>query len=585
MRKILNTEVIVNDYKNGMGIYDVCDKYHIGKLTLKKLLTENGIEIRKKGKQPLNKPYIVSDWKIEKFPLREGYHWIAIAKNNSTIQFKDIKNEGGHLSEYVKNTLRLKVPTLYDRREYYKLTGNDWFEQYFTFSEIKNSESKKCPYCNWETIDLENKSGAFEMHLQKEHGISIEKYLKKHPEDCDYFHKHKIKKERAELFEDKYNFVSCPICGEKMVRLTESHLQKHHITWSEFNIKYPSFQKESELMMDKDRSVQSKANLKVSKNRFISHYERELQEFLIKNGFEIMANRQILNGKEIDILIESKKIGIEFDGLFFHSEQHGKERGYHLSKTNLCNKNGYGLIHIFEDEYYYHKNLIYSKLAHILGLHTNLPKIAGRKIIIKEINSDDAKIFLDAYHIQGFANSTNYIGGFFKNKLVAVMTFKKTGFGRKEEYELNRYATNYNFIYQGVGSKLFNFFIKTYNPKSIVSFADRRWTLSSDNNIYTKIGFKFAGNTRPNYTYFNTSRKSEDFLIRHHRLSFKKSVLYKKYPFLPKDKTEEELAALINYYKIWDCGMFKYVWTNPNIKDCTLSTRQKEELNKSYITC
>ena len=52
-------EKLINDYTSGMGIYDVCAKYHIGKLKVKKILITNGIEIRKKGGKCKNKKYII----------------------------------------------------------------------------------------------------------------------------------------------------------------------------------------------------------------------------------------------------------------------------------------------------------------------------------------------------------------------------------------------------------------------------------------------------------------------------------------------------------------------------------------------
>ena len=45
----------------------------------------------------------------------------------------------------------------------------------------------KCPYCDWETIDVDNRSGMFETHLKKRHNMSKNEYIKEHPEDKDYF--------------------------------------------------------------------------------------------------------------------------------------------------------------------------------------------------------------------------------------------------------------------------------------------------------------------------------------------------------------------------------------------------------------
>ena len=40
----------------------------------------------------------------------------------------------------------------------------------------------------------------------------------------------------------------------------------------------------------------------------------------------------------------------------------------------------------------------------------------------------------------------------------------------------------------------------------------------------------------------------------------------KKYPEagLTEDMTEYEMATKLGYTRIWDCGLIKYVYTNPN---------------------
>ena len=39
-------EKLINDYTSGMGIYDVCAKYHIGKLKVKKRIKIVSIKIK-----------------------------------------------------------------------------------------------------------------------------------------------------------------------------------------------------------------------------------------------------------------------------------------------------------------------------------------------------------------------------------------------------------------------------------------------------------------------------------------------------------------------------------------------------------
>jgi len=552
-------ENLINDYKNGMDINSICEKYHFGKLKVKKILTDNGVEIRKRGGQCKNKPYVVQDWKIEKYPPIDGYHYIAVSKCGDGFTTSDYMNSAGVMTTYIKNKFGVDTPTLYDRREYYKLNGNYWWEQWFGILKEKNLPTKKCPYCDWETVDVENKSGMFETHLKNEHNKTVDEYLNEYPTDEDYFKSYIKKKKRAELFlNDKY-YVTCPLCGEKMKKITLWHCKsKHNMTLGELKKQFTDQKIVSDYTQEIDNNNFKLGNLTVSKNRFISRYEMEIQNFLKEKGVEFDANRQILVGKEIDILVQALRIGIEFDGLKHHTEYFGKKnRMYHLSKTLKCNEKGYGLIHIFEDEFVNHKDVVFSKLAHILHLNENLPKICGRKIEIKEIYKNDAMLFLNQYHIQGFTSSTIYLGGFYNGQLVAVMTFKH-GNAKNPNWDLTRFATDFHYRYQGVASKMFTYFVKKYNPQRIVSFADRRWTINKNYNLYTILGFDLESENAPDYRYYN---EKIDRYKRFHKMSLNKKILHNKYGF-PLEMTEREMTRELGFDRIWDCGLFKYVWVN-----------------------
>lgn len=554
----MNIEELINDYQNGMSIYDVCEKYHIGKLKVKKILSENGIEIRKKGKQPMDKnSFVVADYRVKKYKEHDGFHYVAVDRNDGT-SYNDYMNNAGLLTNHIEKVYGVKIPTLYDRRKYYMKTGNYWWEQWFNIVEEKNVEhSIKCPYCNWATNDVDNKSGAFTHHLTSIHHMTVKEHLEKYPENYNYFKKQAKAIEKEIKLKDPNNYVICPICGKKMPKITYSHLRNSHkIGMVEFKKQYPKARIMSNDMIEQAQRDMKLGNLVVSKSRFISTYEKEIGEFITNLGIEHNANRQILIGREIDILVPSVNIGIEFNGLKWHTEFFGKKNHkYHIEKTLQCNEKGYGLIHIFEDEYVEHKDIVFTKLKHILRKDYDLPKIAGRKIQVKEIYSNDAKEFFTKYHIQGFYKSSVYIGGFYENKLVAVMSFKN-GNIKNENWELVRFATDYHYIYQGVASKMFTYFIRKYEPNAIVSFADRRWTPWSTNNLYTKLGFTLESITKPDYRYYN---EKIDKYKRVHKMSMCKSILNKKYGF-PMTMTELEMTKELGYDRIWDCGLFKYVW-------------------------
>ena len=283
--------------------------------------------------------------------------------------------------------------------------------------------------------------------------------------------------------------------------------------------------------------------------------EEEILKFLkeICNESIETRNRNVIKPQELDIFIPSKKVAIEFDGLRWHSELFNKDKNYHIYKTEQCKKNGIALIHIFEDEWTYHTDIVKEKLKHILKADTNKKKIYARNCYIKEISKKETKLFLLKYHIQGYSKSTVNYGAFFGNEIVGVMQFKKIN--NKNEWELTRFASNYNYICCGVGGKLFSYFVKNYNPEYVKSFADRRWTIDEENNLYTKIGFKLDKTLSPDYKYINIKNQRK----RIHKFNFRKQILHKKYGF-PLTMTETEMTEKLGYYKIYDCGLLKYVW-------------------------
>lgn len=556
--KKVDENLIVEDYTNGMTIMKICEKYKIGKKRIKQILSDNNVVLRTGHEIKIQRNFVIPDFHIKKYENGDNYFYVAIAKD-SGIEFNDIENHGGHLTSYIRNNLGISQPTLYERRIYYQTTGNYWWEQWFNVEKRFKKTVKKCPYCNWETIDIENKSGAFEVHLKEVHNITKEEYLKEFPEDIEYFSKYKKKIEHENKLKKKENFVYCPICGEKYEKLTPSHLKTHDLTMEEFKERYPDSEVMSVSMVQQSRDCAKLGNLNVSKNRFISKYEREIQEFLLKNNIKFETNRQILIGKEIDILVPDLKIGIEFDGLKWHTEWFGKKKhNYHLDKTIACNEKGYGLVHIFEDEYVNNKEIVYHKLSRILHLDENLPNIMGRKCIVKEIYKIDAETFLKKFHIQGFSSASVYLGCYYNDLLIGVMCFKN-GNIRNDCWELTRFATDYNYNCQGVGGKMFSYFIKKYQPEKIISFADRRWTVNPNKNLYTNLGFILEKFNPPDYKYYSDESKNNQKYNRIHKMQLNKQKLHKKYG-LPLTMTETEMAKELGYDRIWDCGLIKYVW-------------------------
>ena len=287
----------------------------------------------------------------------------------------------------------------------------------------------------------------------------------------------------------------------------------------------------------------------------ISDPEKEIVKYLqsiLKENISIKENvKNIINNGEIDILIPEYNIGIEFDGLYWHSEIY-RNKYYHLNKTLECEKKGIRLIHVFEDEWIYKQDIIKSMFNNIFGITKN--KIYGRKCNIKEVTSHDASIFLEKNHLQGKCGSSVKLGLYYNNELVSLMTFGKSrhfiGNG-KPQWELLRFCNKLNTNVIGGASKLLNYFINQYQPQEIVSYADRRW---SQGSLYKTLGFSKYNESKPNY-YYIINRKRE------YRFNLRKSILIKKYG-CPKNVSEHKFCLSQKWYRIYDCGCLCYIWKN-----------------------
>ena len=99
---------------------------------------------------------------------------------------------------------------------------------------------------------------------------------------------------------------------------------------------------------------------------------------------------------------------------------------------------------------------------------------------------------------------------------------------------------------------MFSYFVQKYNPIEIKSFADRRWTLNSEDNIYVMLGFKLDKTLKPDYRYVIGNKRV-------HKFNFRKQILHRKYG-LPLTMTEKEMCNKLGFHRIWDCGLFKYIW-------------------------
>jgi hypothetical protein len=177
-------------------------------------------------------------------------------------------------------------------------------------------------------------------------------------------------------------------------------------------------------------------------------------------------------------------------------------------------------------------------------------KIYARKCEIIEVDNKTKDDFLNINHLQGMNNSKIKLGLKFKGKLVSIMTFSKPRFNKNYEWELVRFCNLLNHSVVGGATKLLNYFIKNYNPKNLISYANLRY---SNGNLYKKMGFVFKSYTPPSYVYIKNDKIVSRFTCQKKRLS-------KMLEHFDENKTETKNMADNGYRKMWDCGTMLFVY-------------------------
>lgn len=261
------------------------------------------------------------------------------------------------------------------------------------------------------------------------------------------------------------------------------------------------------------------------------------------SGWVVEQDKAIIAPKHLDVVLPDLGVALEFNGMYYHSDKKC-DQYYHLNKTKAVEDFGYSLIHIYGSEWINSRSIVESRLRSLLNTST---KIFARKTTVEPIGFPED--FLNVNHIQGSGavSSVNY-GLFLEGELVAVMTFSKPKYTKNADYdyELVRFCSILDVTVVGGASKLLKRFKQDYPNKTIMSYADRRW---SSGGLYKQLGFEFVRNTEPNYVYY----KSVTDIV--NRYACFKSKLKKRFPEIYSEElTQEQIMTKAGYSKVYDCG-------------------------------
>lgn len=205
----------------------------------------------------------------------------------------------------------------------------------------------------------------------------------------------------------------------------------------------------------------------------------------------LMRNWKVLGNRELDIYIPFKKVGIEYNGLFWHCDgSPGFRINWSFKKFRDCLDKDVRLLTIYEDEWQNpNKKLIWQNIIKRKMNLFDVIKLDEKDLTIKKIEFDNNVIgFLNKFSLDlghediecGFV-----YGIFYKAKLISCCIIEKN---QDNEYEIIRFVTDYNYSIEEGNVKLIEYICNDIKglANKLYGKSDNRYSLGS---MYKELGF------------------------------------------------------------------------------------------------
>ena len=365
-------------------------------------------------------------------------------------------------------------------------------------------------------------------------------------------------RKKAEIIEN-YRKDFEKVNNEKLLKLTEVAKlldikgaslkgleQKLKIKFKVCKIYNVKFLKESDVKAIQTFLNELPSNRSILENQVLS-YVRSICTRIKGND-----RRALGNGKELDIYIPNKKVAIEVDGIYWHSDAPGLKKdeipsevvrnftaNRSLEKTKLCEKKGIKLLHIFEDDWLLKPDIAKAYIKSTLGCFDN--EISADLCNLRKLSIREYKRFLNKNHLQGYQSAQTRLGLFHKDVLVACIGLN--------DNKLVRFCTKQNTKVSDALPKL----LKVTELSEIRTTVDRMLT-----DFFTAASFKIEKTNDPEYYYVKNGRRFSKHCFSKQKIE----NLYNqgKLEYWDPEESEEINMYKNNFIRIWDCGSVNLVW-------------------------
>lgn len=237
--------------------------------------------------------------------------------------------------------------------------------------------------------------------------------------------------------------------------------------------------------------------------------ENILKDFVKSLGYNVSHERKILDGKEIDIFVSEKNIGIEYNGSVVHASLgnpfRNKSKMYHRDKFLLAKEKGIHLVSVFDVDWYNNQERLKSYVASLV-----LPsvKISVADCEVRKVDYSVAYNFVDMFCLQKPNKAVmkiNY-GLYYNDELYMLMSFGyiRLQFKKEGYYELHRYCFRYGYEIKGGEQLLLSAFERDYKPKYLLAYSNNDYF---NGLVYPNLGFTEILQSIPRYYWYKNKKE------------------------------------------------------------------------------
>lgn len=287
-----------------------------------------------------------------------------------------------------------------------------------------------------------------------------------------------------------------------------------------------------------------------SSARAISHINVRYKELLERLGYDVQMEKRV-GGYSFDLYLTARNLVIDINPTYTHNAYYnhwlkqGRDANYHLDKHRAAIQEGYSCLFIWDWD---DEQKVVDMLVPTKGIY-------ARNCEVKEVSVAECNLFMDQFHLQNSCRGQLYrYGLYYGDALLQVMTFGKPRYRKNVKFELLRLCSVPGITVVGGASKLFQAFVKDYNPSSIVSYCD---PCKFSGKVYENLGMTLLEVTPPNKIWSKPDSKDHitDNLLRQRGFD----QLFKTN--FGKGTSNEELMLQHGWLPVYDCGQAVYEWS------------------------